>query len=160
MLVRRHAAISELRARIPNLPSSLDGKWTAVRIERIGAYDFEPANLEIVMWFPIRDDGDAGAGPSWSTVAAEVGPEEDVGDVPVNREAVGALLPGRFDEQRWGAFNVRVTGPLYRAACFEGGGYTCGRAVRVDGGLLVAIATRPPSVPRMAPTAPPPRPEP
>jgi hypothetical protein len=151
MLVRRHAAISELRPRIPHLPASLDGRWTAVRIERVGAYDVGPANLEIVMWFPIRDDGADGDGPTWATVAREVGPEEGVGDVPINREALGALLPARTDDPRWGAFNVRVTGPLYRAACFEGGGFMSGRAVRVDGGLLVAIATRPPSVPRMAP---------
>lgn len=146
MLVRRHAVITELRARIPNLPASLDGRWTAVRIERVAADDFEPANLEIVMWFPIRDDDDGG-GPTWSTVAAEVGPEEGVGDVPINCEALDALLPGRFEAPRWGAFNVRVTGPRYSATPFEGGGFSCGRAVRVDGGLLVAIATKPPSVP-------------
>ena len=150
MLVRRHAAIAELRARIPGLPASLDGRWTAVRIERAGAFDFEPANLEIVMWFPVRDADAEGDGPSWRTVAAEVGPEEGVGDVPINREALAALLPARAEGPRWGAVNVRVTGPLYQATCFEGGGFTCGRAVRIDGGLLVAIATRPPSVPRMA----------
>ena len=149
MLVRRQAAISELRARIPSLPSSLDGRWSAVRIERPGAYEIGPAHLEIVMWFPVRDDGEAGDGPTWATVAHEVGPEGEVGDVPISREGVSALLPGRFDEPRWGAHSVRVTGPTYRAACFEGGGYTSGRAVRVPGGLLVAIATKPPSVPRV-----------
>ena len=121
-----------------------------MRIERAGAFDFEPANLEIVMWFPIREDGTDGDGPTWATVEREVGPQEGVGDVPINREALTALLPERFEDPRWGAHNVRVTGPLYRAACFEGGGFTSGRAVRVEGGLLVAIATKPPSVPRMA----------
>ncbi len=158
MLVRRHVAIAELRARIPNLPAGLDGRWAAVRIERPGALDFEPANLEIVMWFPIRDGADGrdggGDGPSWATVADEVGPEEAVGDVPINREALAALLPGRQGDARWDAFSVRVTGPRYRATPFEGGGFTCGRAVRVEGGLLVAISTRPPSVSRIAATDP------
>lgn len=156
MLVRRHAAITELRARIPGLPASLDGCWSAVRVERPGSYDFGPANMEIVMWFPIREPGAAGQGPSWDTVEAEVGPAGEVGEVAINEEAVAALLPGRFERPPWGATSVRVAGPLYPAGCFEGGGFGGGRAVRIDGGLLVAITTAPTSVPRtVTPTAPP-----
>ena len=156
MLVRRHAAIAELRARIPTLPPSLDGSWSAVRVERAGSYDFGPANMEIVMWFPVRDEGVAGDGPTWATVEAEVGPVGEAGEAAVNQEALAALLPGRFERPAWGAINVRVAGPLYPASCFEGGGFGAGRAVRIDGGLLVAITTAPAAVPRtITPTVPP-----
>lgn len=110
-------------------------------------FDHEPANLEIVMWFPIRDDGADGDGPTWETVTAEVGPSREAADVAINREALAALLPGRTEPPPWGATCVRVHGPVYAATLFEGGGYGHGRAVRVEGGLLVAVATRAPAVP-------------
>ena len=45
------------------------------------------------------------------------------------------------DQLRRRGMEVRVTGPRYPAVAFEGGGFTQGRAARIDGGLVVGLTS-------------------
>jgi hypothetical protein len=59
----------------------------------------------------------------------------------MNRLAVTALVPDRLDEMQADNGTVSITGSGYPAAAFEGRGFALGRAVRITGGLLVAVTT-------------------
>lgn len=77
----------------------------------------------------------------WSALAATVGPEGPPCTIALHvdaaREVAAEQLFGRLVE----GFHVRVTGASYPARVFEGGGFSHGRAVRVEGGLLVGLTS-------------------
>jgi hypothetical protein len=133
MLVPR--PISSLPPRVPK-PRSLDhGSWVVARLDTAGDFDFGPSMLELVMWFPVGDNHEL----SWAELGQLLGAERAPTMVTMNREAVQSLLP----EADLPAANdfVEITGSTYAPVAFEGSGYFGARAVRIDGGLLVAVRT-------------------
>ncbi|KAB2897113.1 MAG: hypothetical protein F9K40_13400 [Kofleriaceae bacterium] len=131
MLVRGCSDLSALRERIA-IPPSLHGRWAAGRHTPRGVVGFERSPIELVLWVPVDD---------WSSVASTVGPEGPDTTIALHvyaaREVAAAQIAGRLVE----GYHVRVTGPSYPADVFEGGGFSHGRAVRVDGGLLVGLTS-------------------
>ncbi len=131
MLVRPSSDLSTLRERIP-IPSQLQGRWAAARRAARAVVGFEPSPIELVLWIPVAD---------WASLAAAIGDEGPAATVALHvdaaRSVAGEVVAGLYVE----GFHVRVTGPAYPAEVFEGGGFTDGRAVRVDGGLLVGLTS-------------------
>jgi hypothetical protein len=88
--------------------------------------------MELVLWVPVSD---------WSALAEAVGDEGPPITIALHvdaaREVASEQIAGLLVE----GFHVRVTGPAYPARVFEGGGFSHGRAVRVDGGLLVGLTS-------------------
>ena len=131
MLVRGSSDLSTLRDRIA-IPASLHGRWAAARqIPRaVAGYDRSP--IELAIWVPVTD---------WSALAGVVGPEGPLTTIALHIDAARDVAPDVLIGLLVEGFHVRVTGPAYPADVFEGGGFTRGRAVRVDGGLLVGLTS-------------------
>ncbi|HVK77183.1 MAG TPA: hypothetical protein VM734_27945 [Kofleriaceae bacterium] len=135
MLVRGPTDLSELRCKLP-VPERLAGRWAAVRLEQPGVFDFVRATIEVVAWIPV-DDREL----TWKDVADVLGAEQQPTTVTMACDAVSALVPDQFDEMQVDGAHVEVRGPGYPAGAFEGQGFGAGRAVRIEGGLLVAVTT-------------------
>ncbi len=131
MLVRGCSDLSTLRERIA-IPPSLQGRWAAGRQTPRGVVGFDRSPVELVIWVPVAD---------WSDIASILGPEGPATTIALHvyaaREVAAEQIAGLLVE----GFHVRVTGPSYPASVFEGGGFSQGRAVRVDGGLLVGLTS-------------------
>ena len=131
MLVRGCSDLAALRERIA-IPASLHGRWAAARQAPRTVAGFERSPVELVLWVPVTD---------WSAIAEVVGPEGPLATVALHidaaREVAAEQLAGLLVE----GFHVRVTGASYPARVFEGGGFSHGRAVRVEGGLLVGLTS-------------------
>lgn len=141
VLVRGSSDLSALRERI-SIPTELRGRWAAARREVHAVVGFAPTPMEIVIWIPVRDTAAASDGPGWSTIGDVVGAEGESGTIALNIDAVRAVCPECIAGMPVEGAQVRVTGPRYPAAVFEGGGFADGRAVRVAGGLLVGLTSR------------------
>jgi len=135
VLVRGSSDLSALRERIP-IPQALRGRWAAARQPVHAVAGFAPSPIEIVIWIPV----DECAGPSWPTIHEVVGHEGTPMTIALHVDAARALLPERVTAMAVEGAEVRVTGPAYPAGVFEGGGFTAGRAVRIDGGLQIGRA--------------------
>jgi hypothetical protein len=93
---------------------------------------FERSPIEIVIWVPTTD---------WDGLAAIIGPEGPTTTIALHIDAAREVAPGALFGLLVEGFHVRVTGPSYPARVFEGGGFSHGRAVRVDGGLFVGLTS-------------------
>lgn len=93
---------------------------------------FERSPIEIVIWVPTSD---------WPALAAIVGSEGAPATIALHIDAAREVAPDALAGLLVEGFHVRVTGPSYPAGVFEGGGFSHGRAVRVDGGLLVGLTS-------------------
>jgi hypothetical protein len=131
VLVRGCSDLSALRERIA-IPASLHGRWAAARQAPRTVAGFERSPVELVLWVPVTD---------WDAVAATVGPEGATATIALHIDAARAVAPAQLFGLLVEGFHVRVTGPAYPARVFEGGGFSHGRAVRVDGGLFVGLTS-------------------
>lgn len=132
MLVRGSSDLSALRERIP-IPPSLCGRWAAARRTVFAVAGFAPVPMELVLWIPVAE--------SWSTLAEVLGAEGPPTTIAVHVDAARAVLGPRAGHLLVEGMDMRVTGPHYPATKFEGGGFTQGRAARIDGGLVVGLTS-------------------
>lgn len=93
---------------------------------------FDRSPIELVIWVPVLD---------WPAMAAVVGPEQPLATIALHIDAAREVAPDALVGLLVEGFHVRVTGPAYPTHVFEGGGFIHGRAVRVDGGLLVGLTS-------------------
>jgi hypothetical protein len=131
VLVRGSSDLSALRDRIA-IPPSLDGKWAAGRHLPRSVAGFERSPIELVIWVPVTD---------WDALSVAVGDEGPPATIALHVEAAREVASEQIAGLLVEGFHVRVTGPAYPARVFEGGGFSHGRAVRVDGGLLVGLTS-------------------
>lgn len=132
MLVRGSSDLSALRERIP-IPAALTGRWAAARRTVFAVAGFAPVPMELVLWIPCEE--------GWSSLAALLGAEGPPTTIAVHVDAARAVLGSRVADLVVEGMDVRVTGPRYPAIKFEGGGFTNGRAARIDGGLVVGLTS-------------------
>ena len=85
-----------------------------------------------MLWIPVTD---------WTAFAEIVGPEGPTTTVALHVYAAREVAPDAIADLLVEGFHVRVSGPSYPASKFEGGGFSHGRAVRVDGGVLVGLTS-------------------
>ena len=137
MLVRGSSDLSALRQRIP-IPMTLAGRWAAARRAVHAVAGFAPVPMELVLWIPV---GECGTLASWTSLASVIGDEGPPMTITLQVEAARAVLGPRVLGHLIEGMYLRVTGPRYPAAVFEGGGFTDGRAIRIDGGLLVGLTS-------------------
>ena len=131
MLVRGSSDLSALRERIP-IPAALTGRWAAARRTVFAVAGFAPVPMELVLWIPV---------PCWAALASLLGEEGPPVTIAVHVDAARVVLGPRVADLVVEGSDVRVTGPRYPAAAFEGGGFTNGRAARIDGGLVVGLTS-------------------
>lgn len=131
MLVRGSSDLSALRERIA-IPAFLQGRWAAARHTPRSVTGFERSPIELVIWVPVTD---------WATIADVVGPEGPSATIALHVDAAREIVADQLSGLLVEGYHVRVTGPSYPAVVFEGGGFSQGRAVRVDGGLLVGLTS-------------------
>lgn len=137
MLVRGSSDLSALRERIP-IPPTLAGRWAAARRAIHAVAGFAPVPMELVLWIPV---GEGGYLACWTELARVIGDEGPETTIALNVDAARAVLGPRINGLRVEGMEVRVTGPRYPALAFEGGGFTQGRAARIDGGLVVGLTS-------------------
>lgn len=85
-----------------------------------------------MLWIPVTD---------WTTFGEIVGPEGPTTTIALHVDAAREVAPEAIANQLVEGFHVRVSGPSYPADKFEGGGFSHGRAVRVDGGVFVGLTS-------------------
>jgi hypothetical protein len=131
VLVRGCSNLSALRERIA-IPASLDGRWAAARHVPRAVAGFDRSPIELVIWIPVTD---------WSAFAEAVGPEGPTVTVALHVDAAREVAADEIAGLLVEGFHVRVSGPSYPADRFEGGGFSHGRAVRIEGGVLVGLTS-------------------
>jgi hypothetical protein len=142
VLVRGNSDLSALRERIP-IPEGLRGRWAAGRRRVRAVAGFEPVPIELVIWIPVpEEDAGAVAASSWAVIGDVLGGEGPPATIALHADAAREVAPVQVSRGLVEGFHVRVTGPRYPARLFEGGGFAEGRAVRVEGGLLVGLTSR------------------
>jgi hypothetical protein len=137
MLVRGPDPLETLPRSIRRPSLFRSGRWVACPLPESAKPDV--TRLEVVMWLPVADDD--GELPSWDEVAAALGAPQPAGPLTVPLRALEALTPALVPVARVEAQRATVLGAVYPSRGFHGHGSTLARAVRVDGGLLVALAT-------------------
>jgi hypothetical protein len=136
-LVRGSSDLSALRERIP-IPAGLCGRWAAARRNVFAVAGFAPVPMELVLWIPVGDDSEW---PDWDALGDVIGHAGPPSTITVHVDAARAVLGERIGGLVIEGMDVRVTGPRYPATAFEGGGFTQGRAARIDGGLVVGLTS-------------------
>lgn len=138
MLVRGPDPLETLPRSIRRPSLFRSGRWVACPLPESAKPGV--TRLEVVMWLPVGDvDGDEL--PTWGAVAAALGAPQPVGPLTVPLRALEALTPALLSVARVEAQRATVLGDVYPSRGFHGHGSTLARAVRVDGGLLVGLAT-------------------
>jgi hypothetical protein len=138
LLIRGSSDLTALRERIPLLPPNLCGRWAAARRAVFAVAGFAPSPMELVLWIPV---GDGEPWTDWRALAEVVGAEGPPSTIAVHVDAARAVLGTRITGLFVEGMDVRITGPTYPATVFEGGGFTHGRAARIDGGLVVGLTS-------------------
>jgi hypothetical protein len=137
LLVRGASDLSALRERIP-LPPMLNGRWAAARRTVFAVAGFAPVPMELVLWIPV---GDGAPFTDWRVIGELLGAEGPATTIAVHVDAARAVLGARLGGLLIDGMDVHVTGPRYPATAFEGGGFTQGRAARIEGGLIVGLTS-------------------